>query len=400
MLLVGFLLAVTGAFVAIALWSFELLHGGDVDSRSPLTELALVGPEETVFDWSRQGCTSNDFPDAPARAFRGADGQVHLIASHYVTRAEVGSNLDSVEHRCDRVFVSKFDGDPAQFSDRQWLTSLYTTDGRRVYALVHDEYQGHKHAGQCPSGQYERCWFNAITLAQSLDGGRTFSQAPPPRNLVASVPYGYQPDAGPYGLFSASNILYRDGYYYAVIAAQGDYGAQPPGTCVIRTQRLDRADAWRAWNGQGFDASFANPYGGRVDDVARHICAPISFPQIAVMTNSLTFNTYLDKYVLVGPANSLPSGDGSKGGFYYSTSDDLIHWEKRKLIRAVELNGTYECGDLNPVGYPSLLDPESPSRNFETTGQRPWLYFTRLHYKQCAHNPNRDLVRIRVRFTR
>jgi hypothetical protein len=168
----------------------------------------------------------------------------------------------------------------------------------------------------------------------------------------------------------------------------------------MRTSRLDRADAWRAWDGREYAVRFVDPYGLRTPDISRHLCAPVSVPQIAVMTNSLTFNTYLDEYVLVGPANSLPSGDRTIGGFYYSMSPDLIHWKKRKLIRAVELRDTFECGDPNPVGYPSLLDPDSSSRSFETTGRRPWLYFTRPHYKQCTHNPNRDLVRIRVRFSR
>ena len=52
--------------------------------------------------------------------------------------------------------------------------------------------------------------------------GRTFTHAAPPRHLVASVPYRYEPDAGPYGLFQPSNIVRRpeDGYYYALIHAE------------------------------------------------------------------------------------------------------------------------------------------------------------------------------------
>ena len=87
-------------------------------------------------------------------------------------------------------------------------------------------------------------------------------------------------------------------------------------------------------------------------------------------------------------------------GFYYSTSADLIHWEPRRLIHEAEMAYTYECGDPNPVAYPSLLDPDSSSRNFETTGRAPWLYFTRFHYKDCKFTSNRDLVRVRVRFSK
>jgi len=135
--------------------------------------------------------------------------------------------------------------------------------------------------------------------------------------------------------------------------------------------------------------------------VGGHVCAPVSFPEIAKMTGSLTYNTYLEKYVLVSPsAQEIPGKRGPTWGFYYSTSDDLIHWEPRRLIREAVLSSSYRCGDPNPVGYPSLLDPESTSRNFETTGERPWLYFTRFHYEQCRNVPNRDLVRVRVRFSR
>ena len=109
---------------------------------------------------------------------------------------------------------------------------------------------GDKHVGRCPSGDRQACWYNSITLARSTDGGRTFSQRAPPGHLVASVPYPYEPDAGPFGLFGPSNIVYRaeDQHYYALIQAQR-YGAQRAGTCVIRTARLDRPGAWRAWDG-------------------------------------------------------------------------------------------------------------------------------------------------------
>ena len=56
------------------------------------------------------------------------------------------------------------------------------------------------------------------------------------------------------------------------------------------------------------------------------------------MTDSLTYNTYLDKYVLVSPAGApQPGRRGVVWGFYYSTSDDLIDWTPRRLIREAVL---------------------------------------------------------------
>jgi len=269
-----------------------------------------------------------------------------------------------------------------------------------VYALVHNEYQGNQHPGQCPSGEYLNCWYNSITLARSTDGGRTFTHAPPPRHLVAAVPYRYEPDAGQVGIFQPSNIVRReeDGHYYALVSAQA-FGVQREGTCVMRTPRLDQPGAWRAWDGTGFNVRFVNPYVS--DGGSANVCTPVSFREIAGMTHSLTYNTYLERYVLVSPAGAQrPGTRGVVWGFYYSTSEDLIDWTPRQLIREIVLPQHFECGDPNPVSLPSLIDPDSPSRNFETTGRRPWLYFTRFHHKECSGTLNRDLVRVRVRFSR
>jgi hypothetical protein len=127
----------------------------------------------------------------------------------------------------------------------------------------------------------------------------------------------------------------------------------------------------------------------------------VSPDEISSMVDSLTYNTYLDKYLLVGLAGDRIRGrQGVVRGIYYSVSEDLVNWSHRKLIREAELLWTYRCGDSNPILYPSLIDPGSDSRNFETTGRRPYMYFTRYHYRNCAPGPNRDLVRVRVVFSK
>ena len=396
----AFLLGVTALFVVVAVFSYRALRSDQVEPASTLPPLAIEGPEETVFDYTENACSPIDIPDAPARAFRDAQDRVHLIASHYVTRAMIGPRLDAVRHDCRLVMKSDLDGDPARFSDREWITAPWTRDGRTVYALVHNEHQGDKHPGQCPSGVYLKCWYNSITLARSVDGGRTFRQPPAPRHLIAATPYRYPPDAGPVGLFQPSNVVHRsdDGHWYALIHAEA-FGEQREGTCVMRTANLRDPGSWRAWDGSGYRVRFANPY--ESSGTSGRICAPVAFGEIVGMTHSLTYNDYLDKYVLVGPSGRPGPGTGGVvWGFYYSTSDDLIDWSERRLIRAATLTTSFTCGAPNPVFFPSLLDPESPSRNFETTGRRPYLYFTRFHYKDCNSTLNRDLVRVRVRFSK
>jgi len=61
---------------------------------------------------------------------------------------------------------------------------------------------------------------------------------------------------------------------------------------------------------------------------------------------------------------------------------------------------TYQCGGANPIEYPSLIDPTSASRTFSTTGRQPYLYYTRLHYRDCRATLDRDLVRVPLQLSK
>jgi hypothetical protein len=384
--------------------SYKVVHGGDSGSggaSSPLQSIAIAGPEQTVFDWSRDACEPRDIPDVSARAFRDSSGRVQLIASHYVNRRALGPDLGHLTHHCELIMGSDYDLLPQGFDDHEWLASTYTVDGRTIFGLVHDEYHGHEHPGRCPSGEYLKCWYNVITLARSNDAGRTYRQPDGPAKLIAAVPYRYKPDAGPYGLFNPSNIVYRkaDGHYYFIARAE-PYEQQKYGACLLRTRYLADPSSWRGWDGSGFGTRFVDPY----REAARpggHLCEPVSPDQIAGMSESLTWNTYLGRYLLVSPTNGYsPTQKRWVNGFYYSTSPDLIHWSERQLLHEVTFPWTFACGGRPPVAYPSVLDPASGSRNFETTGQRPWLFFTRFHYSDCNQTFNRDLVRVPLKLSK
>ena len=47
------------------------------------------------------------------------------------------------------------------------------------------------------------------------------------------------------------------------------------------------------------------------------------------------------------------------------------------------------------MAYPVVLDPLSPSRNFQTVGQRAYLYFTRFN----NFGYDRDLLRVPIEFS-
>jgi hypothetical protein len=372
-----------------------LLRDGDAAG----TESARVaGPPEVVFHWATAACEPTDIPDAPARAFRDFRGRAVLLASHDVTRRMIGPDLNSLRHDCKVVMGSRSDLHPSRFADREWLAAPYTRDGKRIFALVHDEYHGHSHPGRCPSGNRQKCWVNTLTLAVSNNGGRSFRHAHrPPRQLVASLPYRYKPDSGPWGLFAPSNIIYRreDHHYYALMRAE-EIGDQASGVCLMRTRHLSRPSSWRAWNGQSFSVKFIDPYRSRSRSPGAHVCQPVAKQEIAKMTQSLTFNTYFNKFLLVGLVVKPRKG---RSGVYFSVSSDLIHWTEAKLVMEAETPQTYRCGDPAPIRYPSVLDPTSVSRNFATTGSRPYLYFTRWNLAGCRRGPDRDLIRVPIEFS-
>jgi len=365
-------------------WSFTTARSG-AGTIVPEVFVRVIGPEEIVFDWTTDRCEERDVPDLPARAFRDADGKVQLIARTR-NRRMIGNTLDSVERDCRITMNSDKDPDPSKFNCGEAIFSLYTLDGETIYALVHNEYHALRY-GQCPSGDPRKCTYIAVTFAKSTNKGRTYSHPTAPDHLVATEPYPYDPNAGA-AARNPSNIIYNpnSGYYYAMLHM---VGRQEWGVAVMRTRTLDDPKSWRGWDGKDFSVRFINPYTEPDADPAQHICQPVSRDEIGHMHEFLTFNTYLNKFLLAGQAAQWdPEGKKLIRGFYYSLSNDLIHWTPRKLL--METKGGREPGG---VGYASLIDPSDTSRNFERTGQRPYLYYTHWH-----RDSGRDLVRVPIKF--
>jgi hypothetical protein len=366
----------------------------------PDPTLKVMGEEEIVFDWSKDRCGTLDIPDLPARAFHDDQGNVQLIAAHYVNYRFIGSDLNSIKRDCQPIMQSASIADPSKFSYHQWIGSTYTEDGKTIYALIHNEYYGSNAYVPCLQGGVA-CWYNAITLAVSTDSGASYhAAAAPPDNLVASAPYLFEAGAGPYGFFNPSNIIKdKDGYYYAYMREhfyrKGDTGA---GICVMRTKDLSDASSWRAWDGKDFTVSFINPYLKPDEAKSAPGCVLIpAEPGLGVMNESVTFNTYLNRYVMVGFTADHINGR-EVWGVFYSFSNDLVHWQPRKLLQEVKAPWTYKPGDPDYYEYPSLVDPDSPSRNFDITGKHAYVYLTRFNKTSSQDPLNRDLVRIPVEF--
>jgi hypothetical protein len=363
------------------------------------TTVKLTGSEQTVFDWSAAACEDLDYPDLPVRAFRDSQGRSVLMGSTFVNRRMIGPDLGRLRHPCNVVLMSDLNPDPAAFADREWIASTYTTDGRTVWALLHNEYHGDVHS-RCSHSPPVACIYNSVTLAVSRNGGRTFSHVSvPPAHLVASLPYKYYRGKTSHGLFTPTNIIRHDGFYYVMVRLK--LSETERGMCVLRTKEISNPRSWRAWDGDGFNYKFIDPYLDELPPGQNPLCERVSQQAINDMTSSLTYNTYLKRFMLVGLAGAY-SVDKKRTiwGIYYSVSNDLIHWSHRKLIKEEEIPSTYECGDRGPILYPTIIDPESRSRNFETVGQHAHLYYTREHYHNCQLTSDRDLVRVRITFSK
>ncbi len=383
---------------AVAIW---VLAAGGAGAEEPTLTLGAAGGVETVFSWAHDRCADADIPDAPARAFRDSAGIVHLIAAHWTNRALAGPRLDAVRPDCRTLFEAGGDADPAAHDDRVWLAAFQTVDGETIVALGHMEYQGHRHAGRCPAGDYRACWRNSVVQLLSTDGGRSFGS--PGANgraaVVATLPDPYDGVAGrPTGYFSPSNIVSLGDHLFAFVFAES-YGAQARGPCLLRTDQIIDPTAWRAFDGQGFTVSL-----GQVRATAarpayeRRGCTPVQAPASTI--TSVARDRASGRFIaLIAARRSPRPGEPAVTGIWYMTSADLLEWSKPRLLFAAPLMFAYRCGDPEVFAYPSLLDPDSPSPTFESVGDRAFLYLTRFNMRTCDLPRDRDLVRIPVTIT-
>src|SRR5262249_10936373 len=145
----------------------------------PDISVRVVGDEEVVFRWATDRCNDNDIPDAPARAFRDDHGRIRMAATHFDDRLFTVVDGKPKRVGCGSVLAGPDVPDPAHCRAHRWLAATWNDDGKKVHALVHHEYQGHRHPGACAFKDYTSCWFNSITYAWSDDGGASFRQSTP-----------------------------------------------------------------------------------------------------------------------------------------------------------------------------------------------------------------------------
>lgn len=359
-----------------------------------------LGREEIVFSWRGDRCEGLDVPDVPARAVRRR-GEIVLISGNAPRNyLSYGPGFDNLKRSCTPVLISPDDWNADSFRNQWWISSVYSEDGDTIHALLHNEYHDPV-APNCRPGDTRpanRCWYNALAYAVSRDGGRSFQAPSSPDHLVAPPPQRWDPTWGdqrsdqrsappPYGYFEPSNIIRGpDGAFYSAFFAIVQPGTETQsGTCLMRTTDPSAPSSWRLWDGRGFNIVASNPYKGP----GAPPCAFLSSEELGGLRGSLTYNTYLQRYLLVG-TGTVVSADGARVcGMFYSLSKDLITWSLRRLIKPGPLpwcKGSYLWdSDM----YPSIIDHKDTTVTFENAGQTPHLYFTRKHARL-----DRELLRV------
>ena len=358
-------------------------------------EVAPDAHEETIVSWARERCEEWDLPDAPLRAFRDDKGEVVAFASHYRNRPLIGPDLGSIRKTCAISFQAKNSPDPSEFSDMSWIAATWTGNGRDVYALLHDEYHADRHPGACRFKDGMSCWYNVVTAARSHDGGQSF-KVEEPRSLVAAPTFRQDVGQGRHrGFFNPSNIVEKDGAWYALIATTGGEG-QKGGVCLFRTTDIKDAGAWRAYDGQDFSIRAVDPY--REDASQAKPCQPLKV--LPTTVGSLTRHEASGQWLAIFHLGPDPSQNITGGRVAYSWSDDLVRWTPLQTLMVHPTMWSKNCSDRLRYSYGSLADPASRSRNFETTGDEAFLFMTRMKVADCKLGPDRDLVRLKVRFVK
>lgn len=351
----------------------------------PPTPNFLEGPAVAAFDTRKDSCEQIDIPDDAARAFRDYKGTIHLISSHYITRAALGTTLEGAKHDCQVVYNSAHDGNIADFNDATWLNAFYNVDGKKIVALGHMEYHGWEHPGMCKSKtDTVSCWYNVDTFNISEDGGYHFSRPAPPKNYFISLPYEYQVSQGPEGYSVDSNIVKVGEWYYDEVYAWawppgcgGGKGEKPclvqDGACAIRTNNILDPSSWRGWDGKDFTVQFVDPYRAAVANPPAHVCALVPY-----LDYSTGINYHPASHLFIATLWNQGSAPWGPEGVYFTTSPDFIHWSQPKLALTLNQMLRREPPGNWSYAYFSLIDPKSTDPSFINITDSPYLFYVRM----------------------
>lgn len=361
----------------------------------------VISSKETVFDWSADACAPKNSMDGAAHFFRDALNNIQMIVPSDEQWRFTGADFDNLVPDCDNGAVHTSDEDSleAKFNYKEWIMAPYTEDGITIHTLVHNEFHGYDFNDKCGHADVLKCWYNGITSTSSSDTGKSYTHATAPNHLVAATPYVYDKDHGyRQGAFSPSNIIKHqtDGYFYAFFHTESK-DLQTDGLVIMRTNDLSDASSWRMYDGAGFNTVSVNPYTDTYN-VEDHLFHNINGTK---SVGRVVWSTYFERYLMVFDSKmEIDAHGGMTEGVYYALSEDLINWSAKKLLYRYNFIVGSEVNDatLDYAAYPSIIDHEDTTRNFEEIGREAYLYYTKWTDKNNSGSPDRDLIRVKVRF--
>jgi hypothetical protein len=432
------------ATILVALSLLAVSEGAFAYSFGPAIQ--QTGLEAVVFDPATSLCSPAFTTDQPVHAFRSNPPSTYvaltLPQTQDVNRLAYGPNMDDLTEDCTNVLDHNgaahggaTNDDNSSYHWGEHIGATYRLpNSDTVVALIHNEYHGDAHHGDAqpvkcstsdPGHGLSYCWEGAITQAKS-DSNGLFQHpwgAGPPAHRVANIPHKYTDyntsvanEWGANGYRGPTNIVKdpNSSYYYSIFNAQqfpkNKFDPNDPtltplerekanaqaqqgfGSCVMRTSNLDDPSSWRAWDGSGFNVQFVNPYTYQftaTDTPAQHVCKPL--PQIGnLVPRSLTYNTYFQKFMLVG---------NNAGDFLFSLSNDVVNWSSPTLLLDAPTQAeACQAGDAS-VGMPSVIDPGDGTANFERPDDTVYLFFVKTRWANQTCLPvSRQLVRVAIRF--
>ncbi len=404
---------------------FEALSGEQV--------IAVHAQRNAAFDGVHIG--RGDYFDSPPRAYIDGGGRTNLVSGNHPTFRFLGSALGPGMARVGPGLESAYDPNPYAHNDASWVWSTWVRPGNGdrnlVAALMHHEYHANDPfvAQGAARDVYEAAMgaqpYFSTTYAESADNGDHYGRGGIVANTIDGNVDGARFGEGGYptrwGLSEPSSIVRADdGYYYALVRTHVDRvdgGVSYPtaSACVIRNRDLRNWQAWEirvpgGWSGaaaaQAPDCqplTIRRPDGTLVDPY--HSLA-------AINPHSLTYNTYLRKFVAFGGMHVA----GTEKGLAMLVSDDLETWTGPFTVftsnRAAPTTGGFHAemwDDAEPIWhvYSTLLDHDDAGQrdpdfasdderdlNFARTDREAWVYFVQL---TNATN-TREIHRIKIRF--
>ncbi len=311
--------------------------------------------------------------------------------NHHVEARVCGSSLTDLNHASEIIYRSPENRTFPLFDYHNWLMSPYALDDKSLIALAHSEWYA---CLKLPDNSPLSCkhpgftlnsWLNAVTAYQSNDGGASWRRT----GIVES--FGHYPKTFEaiwpkriinYGFFHPSNIVREGNRYYAFVryanrdantAKQNDVGV------MLISTTDPHSVSWEQVMPDG--KLLAQPY------------QRTSLPGTADWDHlSVTWNEAACQYLIL-------FWNYAKKRLMSTTTPSLAQPKFSQPLEvknqtALQIPGSDTAG-LTPFNYPSAhLDPDSKSRNFETTDSGFFIFLSSFTRKNVG---DRSVFRIPAR---